>query len=337
MPEQAFSVTPLRHDGSMAGTMDYDKLVLAAAANRGGVCTRVDLQALGLSRGAVDRRIQSGLLRPVGRGVFVVDELMQAHTPLFRALALIPAAVISHLTAAWLRGYPIDPANRLGEVHVTSPHGTSKRIEGIVVHPLRRPLYDEDVVLVGGLPVTAPARTVFDLGAMVGQARLRHVAQTLLCDGTITSGELLACFDANARRGVNGVSTLRPVLASMFADADVEQSALERALAELLLANEIDGFEPQFRPPWFDGIRGTADFGHPELRIVLEADGRSWHRRDHEMAMDRKRDRLAAAHGWATLRVTWAEVVERPAGTAADISAVVARRRQDRREQQDVA
>lgn len=310
--------------------MDYDMLVLATAAQRSGVCFREELLGQGLSRSAIDRRIRAGLLKPVGRGVYVVDELTDARTPLQRALALVPLAILSHLTAAVLRCFPVDPRADQGGIHVTTPYNVGRRVDGIVIHALRRPLAPEDVGVIDGLPVTSPARTVFDLAALIARSRLRHVVQTQIRDGSLEPDELIACFDANARRGVNGVSTLRPVLASMFDRADIHQSALEEALAQLMAANGINGFEPQYRPPWFDGVQGTVDFAHPSLRIVLEADGRRWHRRDQEMASDRKRDRLAAAHGWITLRVTWYEVVKRPASTAEEIRAVVDRRAAER-------
>ena len=37
------------------------------------------------------------------------------------------------------------------------------------------------------------------------------------------------------------------------------------------------------------------------------------------MAADRRRDRLAAGHGWVTLRVTWEEIRTRPSSTTAEI------------------
>ncbi|MDH3300933.1 MAG: endonuclease domain-containing protein [Acidimicrobiia bacterium] len=85
-------------------------------------------------------------------------------------------------------------------------------------------------------------------------------------------------------------------------------------------------FEPQFRPPWYDGLRGVVDFAHPNLRLVVEADGRRWHSREQEMAADRRRDRLAARHGWVTMRFTWAEITGRPAAVASELRAVVATR-----------
>ena len=310
----------------MAGTMGYDKSVLVVASKRSGVCLREELLAAGLSRSAVDRRVRVGLLHSIGRGVYVIDALTDARTPLHRALALVAQSVLSHLTAALLRSFPIDPGNHGGDIHVTTPSPVSRKVEGVAIHPLRRPLTPDDVEIIDGLPVTSAARTVVDVAALVGASRLRHIVQTQIRDGVLTPSELIACFEANARRGVNGIAALRRVLASLTDPTEVSGSILERALGTLLDTNGIGGFVPQYRPPWFDGTHGTVDFAHPMLRIVLEADGRRWHRRDQEMAMDRRRDRLAAAHGWATLRVTWAEVVERPAGTAAEIKAVVARR-----------
>ncbi|MDH3300719.1 MAG: endonuclease domain-containing protein [Acidimicrobiia bacterium] len=296
------------------------------AAQRAGVCLRFELLAAGVTRSSLGRRIEAGVLRPTVRGVYVVDGLAGERTPLHHAIVALPEAELSRFTAGRLQDFALDPAIDAATVHVAVPHGTNRRIDGVSIHRRRRPSASHDLVIIDGLPVTGPALTIVDLAAVVGPSRLRYLVQTQVRDQRPSLDEVIACFNSVARRGVNGIGPLRKVLRTMTDGEPVPDSALERATAMLLIEHGIDGFQPQYRPPWYDGIRGIVDFAHPELRIVLEADGRRWHRRDQDMTDDRRRDRLAARHGWTMIRVTWHEVTVRPAATADDVRAIAAER-----------
>lgn len=311
----------------MAGPIDHDAALMELAGRRGGICTRADLLAHGLSRGAIDRRIKIGLLEPLCRGVYGVAQLADGSTPLHRAAISVPQSVIFREAAGHVLSFPTMPTRPAIPVDVVTPIRIGRHIDGVRIHFTRRPLPDSDVIDVDGLPVTSPARTIVDLAAVVGPGRLRYIIQTQVRDNNPTPEALLACFDSVARRGVTGIARLRRILMDMFDDEPLPLSALEERLSGLLRANGIAGFEPQFRPPWFDGRRGTVDFAHPELRIVLEADGRRWHQREQDMTNDRQRDRRAAAHGWVTVRVTWAEITQRPAAVIQDLLAVMSARR----------
>ncbi len=311
----------------MAGPIDIDATIMDVAGRRGGVCSRADLLKAGVSAEAIKRRVRCGLLLPICRGVYLVEQLVDHSTSYHRAVAAIPGAVLSHLTAAQLHGLAVEPPAVTDPVHVVVPHGVNRRIDGIVVHRRRRPPSVHDVMVIDRLPLTVPALTIVDLAGTVGPKRLRHIVQTAIAAGNPTSDVLVACFAATARRGVDGAALMRRTLRAVIDDEPVRHSVLERALARLLAAHDIVGFEAQVRPPWFDGWRGIVDFAHHELQVVLEADGRRWHRRDQEMADDRRRDRLAAAHGWVTIRFMWEEIVERPEATAADITTILRQRR----------
>ena len=237
-------------------------------------------------------------------------------------------STLSHTTAATLDDFPVEHIDFGVRVDVIVPENCGRRLAGVAVHRRRRPPIGCDVQTVDGLPVTAPARTIVDLASVVGPHRLRHIVQTQVGKERPTRDELIACFDSVARQGVNGIGPLRRLLVELFGDRSVSGSVLEVAVADLLEAGGISGFVPQYRPPWYDGRRGIVDFAHPELRIIVEADGRRWHRRDQEMAEDRRRDRVAASHGWLTLRVTWAEVTKRPAATTHELRAAVDARTQ---------
>lgn len=83
----------------------------------------------------------------------------------------------------------------------------------------------------------------------------------------------------------------------------------------------------QSRLPWLtEPIEGCVDAAVPESRLLLEADGRSWHARLDDMARDRRRDRAALRAGWETLRFVYRDLVADPHGAADDIRVVHRRR-----------
>ncbi len=107
----------------------------------------------------------------------------------------------------------------------------------------------------------------------------------------------------------------------------VPASLLERRAGELLRSNGIEGWVPQYRPPWYDGLRGVVDLAWPEDRMVVELDGRRWHATTQAQAEDRRRDRAAAAHGRFVLRFGWQEVMRRPGLVVGECRTVLEGRR----------
>ncbi len=307
----------------MAGAVENDAAIVAVASPQAGVCTRSQLVDSGLPPDVVDNRLRVGLLRAVCRGVYVVDALACAATPLHLAVHAAPGSVLSHLTAAILHRLAVDRSAGFRLVHAWVPASIRRRIDGLNLRRTRNLPGGVDVVHVGGLPVTSVERTIVDLAADLGPARIRHVIQTAMRDEVVDGPDLLVCFESTARQGVAGSTMMRKVLRQLFDDEPVAASVLEQAVNRLLSAHGISGIEQQVQPPWYDGIEGVVDFAHPELGIVLEADGRRWHRRDQEMALDRRRDRLAAGHGWVTIRVMWEEVTGRPSAIADDLVSVM--------------
>ncbi len=309
--------------------VDYTKKVLVLAGKSGGICTRKGLLVEGLTARAIERRVKSGILTRVGDGIYAVPVLTGPLTELYRATVSVPKSVVSRRTAA--EGLAFDRAaigtGPTTEIHITAPHGSSRTVPGVVVHETRL-MHEADVVeLAPGLPATSPARTIVDLAGEMSIRRLRHLVQVQVRAERPSAVELHACFEALRRRGLPGVAKLEHVLVELFAAEPVAASELEARVMRALAAAGITGFEQQFKPPWYDGRRGIVDFANPGLRIVLEADGRRWHDSIQATADDHRRDRLAASHGWITLRVGWSEIVERPAATMNELETVVRRRR----------
>lgn len=308
--------------------------ILAVAAPSAGVCTRAELRRAGVPEGSVGHQVRAGLLRRVGGGVFQAPALITGETPYYRAVRAHPRGAVARLSAGWLGGAavppvdPIDPADPRFPVEVLVPAGASVRsvIEGVSVHCTTRWDPADLVEVRPGLIATGPARTIVDLaGTGIGDHRLRHLVQTEVAARRVSLVEVAACLDRVGARGVAGAGRLRHLLHSLGDGDPVPQSELERRAAPLLGPR----FRPQYRPPWYDGRRGIADFTHPETRIIVEVDGRRWHIVDQAVAEDRRRDRAATAEGWIVLRLTWDDVVNRPATTAAEITSVVAARERD--------
>lgn len=198
---------------------------------------------------------------------------------------------------------------------------------GVVVHESRLPVA-EDIEVHRGLPVTAPAQTLFDLGGSLSAARFRFVLNHYTADGGSDATEaFLACVLALGHRGVPGVQMMRSLLQTEVVGPSLDGSELEAMVSRGLAEHGLFDFIPEWKPDWFDGIRGTVDFADPVARVILEADGRKWHVAEAAMASDRRRDRTASRHGWVVLRVTWHEVKHRPAATFGEIAAIVEARR----------
>lgn len=310
----------------MAGRVDG--AILDVAARSAGVCTRAELRRAGIADRTIDRRAAAGLLARVGPGVYQVPALTTVDSPYYRAARAHPRGAVSHRSAARLWGFPVPPPGEAEPVEVTVPAGSSvrARVPGVLLHSARRWSAEHLAEPRPGLTATGPARTIVDLASTaITDRRLRHVVQAQVVAGAVTADELGAVLHRVGARGVAGAGRVRRLVDDLGGAEPRPESELERRLAGLLDRR----FLRQYRPPWYDGIRGVVDFADPESRVIVEADGRRWHTAGQAMAEDRRRDRIAAASGWLVLRVTWDDVVSRPEATGAQIAATVRVRSRD--------
>ena len=137
----------------------FDKAMAALALKQHGYVTRLQLLALGMGPGGIKYRIKTGGLIPVYAGVYAVGHIPVA--PEARAHAAVLAcgdgAVLSHGSAAALWKY-VKRWTPPYEVIAT----WDRRREGIKAHRSTM-LTRRDVTRQLGVPVTSPARTVFDM------------------------------------------------------------------------------------------------------------------------------------------------------------------------------
>jgi hypothetical protein len=269
-----------------------DVLISDLAARQHGVVGRGQLVALGVGQRAIDHRIARRQLHPVHAGVFAVGHPLRSATGSWMAavLACGEGAVLSHRSAAALWG-----VRRFdGRPHVTV--GRTLRRPGIHTHRVALP--PDEVTTELGIPVTTPARTLFDLAGLVTRQRL-EAAITEAEVRRLTSPTSLA--DLVARYpGRRGIATLRAVLEDTGSlGRTLTRSELEIAFLALV---DTNGLPRPITNRKSD--HGELDATWPAARLVVELDGFATHGTRRAFEADRARDRALLLAGWRVVRLT---------------------------------
>lgn len=315
------TVTGSEHDGIMSTNHDQT-IVKLAMANGGAVSTQL-LKAEGINSRSVLRRVHDGSLERVFKGVYLANAVRNHDSPLHAACLAQPAGAAFRFTAAYLHGFDVKrPA--IPQFVVMHSHRANSHL--LEIHETRD-LPEVDVKVVDGIRVTSPSRTICDIAPYVKPAFLRHLIETQLSRKRPTPDEIVACVRSRRRSGVRSVGELYELLGIMLDDEPFPESALEIRLFQALAAGGVTGLTRQFRPPWYDGIRGIVDAADPIGKTIIEADGRQFRQVTQAHNNDRQRDRTAAGHGFAVLRVGHQELAQRRAAVVGEIRGVVMARR----------
>jgi hypothetical protein len=274
-----------------------DPRVAALAADAHGVLSVHELRACGLTGPAIRRRVESGRLHPVFRGVYAVGHTRL--TPEGRWLAAVkacgPGAVLSHASAAMLLGF-LRLDDRRPEVTVPG----RRRPSAIRTHRTRG-LHLDDAWRHHGIPTTSPPRTILDLAATWDDLPIRRLmsrAQSLCLTNLRQLGRPL-----DRAHGHPGLGRYARVLGSA---PPATRSELEDRVHDLILGA---GFQPPLVNVSIrlDGRRVIPDFRWPEHRLSVEADSRTWHGNPHAGLDDAEREALLRRHGDEVVRITWEE------------------------------
>ena len=248
------------------------------------------LRAIGYSHDAIQHRVGIGRLFVVHRGVYSVGTPhLTRHGELIAAtFGCGEGAAISHMTAAelWelIRGIT-------RPVHV-SPRRRSRSRDGIRVH--RRQTFDAE--LHKGIRVTTPAQTLIDLAA-IGFPHFEAAINEADKRNLIHIEPLRA---AAARAGRCGAALRCHIDRATFRMTDSE---LERWFLRVVHHAGLPLPETRVRVNGF-----KVDFYWPELGIVVETDGGTFHRTPSQQTNDRRRDQAHTRAGLIPLRFTHAQV-----------------------------
>jgi predicted transcriptional regulator of viral defense system/very-short-patch-repair endonuclease len=290
------------------------------AAGQHGVVTRRQLAAIGIRGTSVERRVASGRLVRLYRGVFAVGHVQR--TPHGRWIAAVMAcgqgSVLSHLDAAAL--WQIYESRRR-TIHVTTTTRSARTLSGITVHRSRR-LDAEDVTKKDGIPVTTVARTLVDLTDILSSDRLLRAIREAEYLKLLDLDTLIAAVQrANGRKHLTKLTDA----INRHTPGQIVREELEHRFLELI--HEAGLPEPETNVKVRTRRRTyTVDCLWREKGVAVELDGRAAHIRAAAFEEDRARDAALTATGLRPLRFTWRRVTEEQNDVLAELKATLSGR-----------
>jgi hypothetical protein len=286
------------HIGVQRANDSVDELIARIANRQGGVVSRAQLTARGITRRAIERRLEAGRLRVIHRGVYAVGhDAVPIRGKLCAALLVAgPNSALSHRTAAHVLALlPSMPPF----VEITTTQRAPRNRPGLRFHRATT----LETTKRHGLPTTTPIRTLLDL-AVTHPYELERAASEALVLKLVTEHEL------KTQQGPGSAELRRLIVGptrSRFERAFLK--AVSKAnLPEPLVGHRIGHY--------------TVDFFWPSHDLVVETDGAPYH--DHALA--RRRDVAKTAYliarGFDVLRVEGLDLT----AVAAILSAPATRR-----------
>lgn len=269
-----------------------------------------ELEALGVSRSAIKKRLATGRLYQIHAGVYAVGHPEISLHGRWRAavLACGAGAVLSHRDAAQLWGFyeslrrPID---------VTAP-GRSRHVSKLITVHRPRTLHDDDVTEHQHIPVTTVARTLLDVAEVLRPHQLRRSWNE--CQ-RLDLFDLSAIYETMARaRGRRGLKPLKLLVAEQLDAPETKEQFQRRLHDEVVRPFNLK------RPEYGAALLGyEIDALYREERVAIELDSFEFHgktRAAHDHDRVKQLDLQLA--GYLPLRLTWS-MLNDPATVAARI------------------
>jgi predicted transcriptional regulator of viral defense system len=319
-------VVPVREASHPLGRMSsYRSGLSELFATQQGVVSRRQMREVGCGERTCERLLGRGEIYRVLPGVYRSATWPFGREQLKVAACLRnPLAALAFTTAGqeWGLRRMTDP-----RIHVLVPHGVSPELDRVIVHRCRRIDAVDLVERPGGVRVTSVARTLFDVGAVVGTARLRSAVENAIDKKLVTFDSIADAVQRLYHRRRPGSLQIRSVMNSRSDWSAAVQSELELRMLTVLRRAGLPTPEVQHVITFSDGSSARFDFAWPELLVALEVDHSFWHSGSLESSKDKGRDRKAAGLGWITLRVTDDDMRSDVHGAIREIAAVIDERR----------
>jgi len=297
-----------------------------------GLATTAELVGAGVTKPTIRQLVRRGVLVQVRLGVYARADLvsLMSGREEFRSRRLAVAAalavvgedaVASHQDAALLHG--IDLLDRISQRTVSLSR--SGRHDALMAgRPAIRvrmaSLPADQKTVIGGVPVTTPARTVADLARVMSFRSGVVTADSALHRRLTTKAELTRVLATCARWP--GVERARRVVA--FSDGRSE-SPFE-SIARVAFRD--GGLPPPDLQVWVGGDNGPvgrADFLWREHATIAEADGALKYADPGRARQQLRRDADLRAAGFEVVHFSWAELTLTPDQVNQAITAAFAR------------
>ena len=273
------------------------------------------LRADALAAGVSPSLLRGRRFRRIFTGVYV-HASVPAH-PLLRVQAALvlhpPTAFASHVSAA--RVYDV-PLPTLADEHVSVLSEKDRRRRLGIRNHVAAP--GTQVVTVRGLRVSAPAQMFVELGDVLGLVDLVVVGDALVRHRRLTPDDLRTACATSSHPGARAARR-----AATYVRARVD-SPMETRLRMLLVLAGLPEPTVDHRILDRDGrVLYRFDLSYPDLRIVVEYDGRQ-HRADlDQWDHDTERKDWLDAAGWLHVPVFSRGIYRDPGRTVQRVEAVL--------------
>jgi very-short-patch-repair endonuclease len=290
--------------------MELDVRLRTFAERQHGVLGRAQARHLGANRHHLRRRTESAeweamttrVLRLVGAPRTFRQRAMAA------TLDAGAEAAISHESAAALWRLPGFPS---GPLHVSRAVGRSANRSPLATLHRTCWLPEAHVCLFERIPVTSPARTIFDLAGVLHPGRTERALDNALARGLTSVKALHSVTEELAGRGRPGSPVMRQLLAERAGAYVPPASNLEARFQVLATRARLDSLVRQRNVGGDDWV-GRVDFLDPERRLVVEVDSDIHHTSLLDDAADAARDAALAEAGYTVVRITEHDLWHRP-------------------------
>ena len=281
-----------------------DRMAMDLAAKQHSLITHEQAREEGLSADQIQRRLNDGILVPAHVGVYryasAPDTRAQRH--LAACLAVGSVSAVSHRAAAAVHGMWLIPAEF---VEISVSRSRSPELAQVKVHRLAD-LSSRWITSVDAVPVTTPARTLVDLGAVLplGSVSRRRSTARDRASAREPGGDP----SRHGRGGTPGSHRSRrdPSPARRTRRRPGSASVLEARMSTLLRLHGVPLPVPEHTVLDAHGqFVGRVDFAYPELRYAIEVDGYESHAGLRAFRHDRVRQNDLMDRGWSLHRFTW--------------------------------
>ena len=290
------------------------KLLRIAARQYSVFCNRQALE-VGVSERTIRRRVESGLLVRLHRGVFLPSSvgIGWEQRVMGTQLACGPDVAVSFGSGAAVWDFVDD----VETPHVTVPARTSREHEGIIVHRASK----LEVVTHRRFRVTSPMRTLTDLASEWEEVRLERALDKAHRRRIVHLERFAEYLDRSENRSRPGSGLLRKMVAARDPNRPID-SDLETLFFSALRKFGLPLPVPQHPVQTRSSIK-YIDFAYPEHRLAIELDGFEEHGTRRAFEADRVRQNELEELGYHFRRFTWTQLTSDAVGVAITVGSAL--------------
>lgn len=297
-----------------------DGLLVEIGKGRFGVATWSEAHHCGLRR-QIHRRISLGVIHEPAPGALVIGAAPKTweQEVAVAVLSSGAGAAASHMTAAALWGMLNTSGGRVDVV----VRRWDRNHRDFTVHE-SLDLIADDITVHRGIPITVPARTVVDVGAVFRAAvpEIYHRGHRM---GLVDADSLGAIVRRVARKGRRGVGPAKSLLRSLPFSPDQTESWAEDLYLRISraygLPEPVQQLEIRTEDGWFVC---RSDFAYIPQRLAIFVDGFEYHGHQRAFQVDRMQGNQLSQIGWRYLRFTYWDLVNRPTYVAQQVASFLA-------------